>query len=79
MAIAYQYPLKLISPTSPSGGQKSVVVFLLSYGGGLVGGDSVKLGIEIRAGASLSLVTQGHTKIFKSPSPEVVTSQTMTV
>ncbi|KAL3957787.1 hypothetical protein ACCO45_008365 [Purpureocillium lilacinum] len=42
-AIAYQYPLKLISPTSPSGGQKSVVVFLFP------------------------------------PSPEVVTSQTMTV
>ena len=77
--IVYQYPLKLISPTSASGGQKSVLVFLLSYGGGLVGGDSVNLSIDIRAGASLSLVTQGHTKIFKSPSPEVVTSQDLHV
>ncbi|KAJ6438605.1 urease accessory protein UreD [Purpureocillium lavendulum] len=77
--IVYQYPLKLISPTSATGGQKSVLVFLLSYGGGLVAGDSVNLGIEIRAGASLSIVTQGHTKVFKSPSPEVVTTQNMTV
>ncbi|KJZ80541.1 hypothetical protein HIM_00391 [Hirsutella minnesotensis 3608] len=77
--IVYQYPLKLISPTSPSGGQKSVLVFLLSYGGGLVGGDVVNLTVSIRAGASLSLVTQGHTKIFKSPSADVVTKQTMRV
>ncbi|PNY29714.1 urease accessory protein ureD-like protein [Tolypocladium capitatum] len=77
--IVYQYPLKLISPTSPSGGQKSVLVFLLSYGGGLVGGDSVNLSVDIRPGASLSLITQGHTKIFKSPSPDVVTSQNMHV
>ncbi|KAM4056088.1 ureD urease accessory protein [Hirsutella rhossiliensis] len=78
-SIVYQYPLKLISPTTPSGGQKSVLVFLLSYGGGLVGGDTVSLSVVIRAGASLSLVTQGHTKIFKSPSPNVVTSQVMHV
>ncbi|PHH85657.1 hypothetical protein CDD83_113 [Cordyceps sp. RAO-2017] len=78
-AIVYQYPLKLISPNSPSGGQKSVLVFLLSYGGGLVGGDVVSLSIDIRAGASLSLVTQGHTKIFKSPSADVVTRQDMHV
>ncbi|KIE01788.1 urease accessory protein UreD, partial [Metarhizium majus ARSEF 297] len=78
-SISYQYPLKLISPTSPSGGQKSVLVFLLSYGGGLVAGDSVNLSIHVQPGANLSLVTQGHTKIFKSPSPDVVTSQLMTV
>ncbi|KAF4509655.1 hypothetical protein G6O67_003802 [Ophiocordyceps sinensis] len=78
-SIVYQYPLKLISPTTASSGQKSVLVFLLSYGGGLVGGDAVSLSVVIRAGASLSLVTQGHTKIFKSPSPSVVTSQTMHV
>lgn len=77
-AISYQYPLKLISPTSPTGGQKSVLVFLLSYGGGLVGGDAVNLSIRVQPGANLSLVTQGHTKVFKSPSPDVVTSQLMT-
>lgn len=76
-SIAYQYSLKLISPTSPSSGRKSVLIFLLSYGGGLVGGDAVDLSIDVRAGASLSLVTQGHTKIFKFPSADVVTKQGM--
>lgn len=75
--ITYQYPLKLISPASHSDND-SVLVFLLSYGGGLVGGDAVNLSIVVSPGAKLSLVTQGHTKIFKSPSPEVLTSQTMT-
>lgn len=76
--ISYQYPLKLISP-SPTVAQKSALVFLLSYGGGLVGGDGVNLAIHVRRGSSLSLVTQGHTKIFKSSSPDVVTSQRLQV
>lgn len=76
--ISYQYPLKLISP-SPTVDQKSALVFLLSYGGGLVGGDGVNLSIHARQGSSLSLVTQGHTKVFKSLSPDVVTSQTLQV
>ncbi|KAJ4306259.1 cohesin complex subunit [Collariella sp. IMI 366227] len=74
----YQYPLKLITPMRPSE-TKSALVFLLSYGGGLVGGDKVDLSIDIKAGARLSLATQGHTKIFKSPAPDVVTRQTMRV
>lgn len=77
--ISYQYPLKLISPTSPSGSQKSALVFILSYGGGLVAGDAVDLSVHVQPKASLSLVTQGHTKIFKSPSADVVTSQLMNV
>lgn len=76
--ITYQYPLKLISPT-PSSEHQSVLVFLLSYGGGLVGGDSVNLHVTVEHGARLSLVTQGHTKIFKSASPDIVTSQDLDV
>ncbi|KAI1812243.1 UreD-domain-containing protein [Poronia punctata] len=76
--ITYQYPLKLISP-SPKVDQTSVLVFLLSYGGGLVGGDNVDLSIEVRAGAKLTIVTQGHTKIFPSASLDVVTRQTLRV
>lgn len=76
-AISYQYPLKLISPSS--GNRNSVLVFLLSYGGGLVGGDSINLSIDIRPQARLSLVTQGHTKVFKSATPDIVTRQSMTV
>ncbi|KAI9745539.1 MAG: hypothetical protein M1818_001073 [Claussenomyces sp. TS43310] len=77
-AIAYQYPLKLISP-SPTANQKSVLVFLLSYGGGLVGGDQVSLKVTVKPKARLSIVTQGHTKIFKSASREVVTRQKLDV
>lgn len=76
--MTFQYPLKLISP-SPSASQKSVLVFLLSYGGGLVGGDKVHLTIDVKQKSKLSLVTQGHTKIFKSPSSDVVTQQQLKV
>lgn len=72
----YQYPLKLIAPTRPSQA-KSVLVFLLSYGGGLVGGDQVSLCVDVRESARLALATQGHTKVFKSVAPDAVTRQTM--
>jgi urease accessory protein UreH len=77
-AFTYQYPLKLITPMRPPE-TKSALVFLLSYGGGLVGGDQVNLAIDVKAGAKLSLATQGHTKIFKSASPDIVTRQRMHV
>ncbi|KAG9243185.1 urease accessory protein-like protein UreD [Calycina marina] len=76
--ITSQYPLKLISP-SPQSYQKSVLVFFLTYGGGLVGGDQVHLTIDVKANSKLSIVTQGHTKIFKSPSSDVVTRQQLQV
>lgn len=77
-ALTYQYPLKLISP-SHAADQESTIVFILSYGGGLVGGDQVNLQVTVHEGAKLSLVTQGHTKIFKSPSPDIITRQTLHV
>ncbi|KAJ3511400.1 hypothetical protein NM208_g15436 [Fusarium decemcellulare] len=76
--MTYQYPLKLISP-APSTNQLSTLVFLLSYGGGLVAGDSVNLSIHVRQQAKLSIATQGHTKVFKSPSPDVTTKQSLDV
>ncbi|KAI0471621.1 UreD urease accessory protein-domain-containing protein [Xylariaceae sp. FL0804] len=77
-SITYQYPLKLISP-SLSAEQGSVLVFLLSYGGGLVGGDQVKLTVDVQPRARLSIVTQGHTKVFQSITPDIVTSQKLQV
>ncbi|KAK8100902.1 urease accessory protein ureD-like [Apiospora kogelbergensis] len=77
-SITYQYPLKLISPTVKAT-QQSVVVFLLSYGGGLVGGDQVNLRIDIQSLARLSIVTQGHTKIFKPAIPGTITRQKLSV
>ncbi|KAH6892146.1 UreD urease accessory protein-domain-containing protein [Thelonectria olida] len=76
--MTYQYPLKLIAPT-PTGEQPSVLVFLLSYGGGLVAGDQVNLSINVRAGSKLSIATQGHTKIFKTPSTDIMTRQNLNV
>ncbi|KAJ9134653.1 UreD-domain-containing protein [Pleurostoma richardsiae] len=76
--MSYQYPLKLISPPR-SHDQKSVLVFLLSYGGGLVGGDAINLAMDLHRGARLSVVTQGHTKVFKSATPDIVTRQTLHV
>ena len=74
----YQYPLKLVAPSRPFE-TKSVLVFLLSYGGGLVGGDSITLSIRVLEEARLSIVTQGNTKIFKSASRDVVTRQALDV
>ncbi|KAB5563052.1 UreD urease accessory protein-domain-containing protein [Coniochaeta sp. 2T2.1] len=76
--ITYQYPLKLITPSKPSENE-SVLVFLLSYGGGLIGGDSVHLSIDVQPNAKLSILTQGHTKIFNSSSRDIVTRQTLAV
>jgi urease accessory protein UreH len=77
--ISYQYPLKLISPPRNHQQDKAVLVFLLSYGGGLIGGDTVNLTIDVQHDARLCIVTQGHTKIFKSPTTDIVTRQTLNV
>jgi urease accessory protein len=79
----YQYPLKLIAPdpyTSPGSSHHTVTsVFLLTYGGGLVGGDKISLNVTLEENTRLVLVTQGSTKIFKSPARSVVSAQTLNV
>ena len=50
------YPLKLLSPRSKE--DSVAIVYVLSYGGGLVGGDEVELEVEVREGASLMLLSQ---------------------
>jgi len=54
--LSYTYPLKLLSPTSPE--HPVAIVYVLSYGGGLVGGDEVGLEVAVREGASLMLLSQ---------------------
>ncbi|KAI1619951.1 urease accessory protein [Exophiala viscosa] len=78
---SYQYPLKLIAP-KPHTAQDDkhvTVAFLLTYGGGLVGGDQVNLKIELQDATRLCLLTQGSTKIFKSAERSVVSKQTLDV
>ncbi len=81
--LTYQYPLKLIAPDShraPNEHQDPVtVIFVLTYGGGLVGGDKVKLRVDLADATKLVLLTQGSTKIFKSPSRNVASGQTLSV
>lgn len=44
-----------------------------------MGGDIVTLSIHVGQGSKLSVVTQGHTKIFKSASADIVTRQNLDV
>lgn len=87
-SISYQYPLKLVAPDPlppPSHGSientPSLIhtVFLLTYGGGIVAGDAINLKVDLDSHTRLILLTQGSTKIFKTPSPDLVSLQYMTV
>jgi urease accessory protein len=81
--VSYQYPLKLISPSTShvSDDQSHVVhtVYLLSYGGGLVAGDEINLKIILETNTRLVLLTQGSTKLFKAPGRHVLSKQCTTV
>lgn len=58
--LSSKYPLKLLSPWTP---QKNVaIVYALTYGGGLVGGDQVYLTVDVSLGAILVLLTQASQK-----------------
>ena len=60
-ALQASYPLKLICPTSRQ--IRSLgAVYLLSYGGGLVGGDNINVNISVDSELSLLALTQGSTK-----------------
>ncbi|KAF2011382.1 UreD-domain-containing protein [Aaosphaeria arxii CBS 175.79] len=90
--VSYQYPLKLVAPdplalpsdektenaTDPS---PSLIhtVFLLTYGGGIVAGDVINLSVSLESKTRLILLTQGSTKIFKTPDPNLVSRQCMNV
>jgi urease accessory protein len=76
--ITYSYPLKLISPSPLNYGSTTVhTLFLLTYGGGLVAGDTVDLNVTLEPDTRLILLTQGSTKIFKTPDASVVSLQRM--
>lgn len=62
------YPLKLLSPrvTHDSG---IALVYILSYGGGLVGGDCIKLSVDVGSGTSLMLLSQVSSEYNDWPAP----------
>ncbi|KAI9299748.1 UreD urease accessory protein-domain-containing protein [Cunninghamella echinulata] len=67
-----QYPLKFI-PTKGHA-DRLAVVYMISYGGGIVSGDQFQVQIDILPKAILLLLTQGNTKIFKDPSSTATTT-----
>lgn len=81
--VNYQYPLKLVSPAplkSEDDANALVhTVYLLTYGGGLVAGDTIDLHVILETTTRLILLTQGSTKLFKAPSRDVLSRQCMTV
>jgi urease accessory protein len=85
---SYQYPLKLIAPTplshvltTSSSDLETLIhtIYLLTYGGGLVAGDAINLTIQLAATTRLILLTQGSTKIFKSPGLGTISKQSLIV
>ncbi|KAL4937707.1 hypothetical protein BDV06DRAFT_202382 [Aspergillus oleicola] len=52
---------------------------MMSYGGGLVTGDSVDLKVTVKPKARLALLTQGSTKVYKTPSRSIYSCQNLTV
>ena len=54
--LAYRYPLKLLSPRMQQEGVG--VVYMMTYGGGLVGGDHISLSIKIEHNVRLVLLSQ---------------------
>jgi len=78
--LTYSYPLKLISPAPLTHDSRSIqTLFLLTYGGGLVAGDVIDLNITLEPKTRLILLTQGSTKIFKTPDQNLLSIQRMTI
>ncbi|KAG2369452.1 UreD-domain-containing protein [Suillus spraguei] len=62
--LSSSYPLKLLSPRVSEYGV--AIVYVMSYGGGLVGGDCMQLIVEVGKECKLLLLSQGSTKVFKT-------------
>ncbi|RIA92973.1 UreD urease accessory protein [Glomus cerebriforme] len=57
------YPIKLLTPKVHS--PYLAAAYIITYGGGMVSGDSVSLSVETHPNVNLMLLTQGSTKIYK--------------
>ena len=62
------YPLKLLSPRIVQ--NKVAVVYVLTYGGGLVGGDQLQLCVDVQDDAVLVLLSQ--VRVPSPPSPTLL-------
>jgi urease accessory protein len=56
-------PLKFLNPRNAGG---SAWAYVATYGGGLVGGDQVRIDVEVGPQASALISTQASTKVYRS-------------
>ncbi|XP_058001681.1 urease accessory protein D isoform X2 [Hevea brasiliensis] len=62
-----KYPLKFIIPTKVGPSKSDAVwIYTLTYGGGIVSGDSISSEFNIGDGCTTVLTTQASTKVYKS-------------
>ncbi|KAI8835341.1 UreD urease accessory protein-domain-containing protein [Chytridium lagenaria] len=73
--LAFTFPLRLISPSPHPSAPLHRSVYMLSYGGGLLANDEISLKVRVKGKCSLSILTQGTTKVFKIPSTSSQTSR----
>lgn len=57
-------PVRLLAPRTTG---TAKCVYVATYGGGLVGGDSIHMTIEVARGARALITSQASTKIYRSP------------
>ncbi|KAJ3094102.1 hypothetical protein HK100_006277 [Physocladia obscura] len=68
-ALSFAYPLRLISASAHPANRRHRSVYVLGHGGGVLQTDHTRLSVRVAGrGASLALLTQGNTKIYKSNS-----------
>ncbi|KAJ1547401.1 hypothetical protein HK405_005957, partial [Cladochytrium tenue] len=93
--LAFAYPLRLVSPGGDggggggNGGRKTEAakaaasahrdVYVLNHGGGLLGGDRIALRVRLDGGCSVSLLTQGSTKVYRARPAAVAPQSTTTM
>jgi urease accessory protein len=63
-------PLRFLRPVHP--GCNAAVVCLVSFGGGLVGGDAIDLDVRVEEGAVLVVFTQSSTKVFRGAAAQTL-------
>jgi urease accessory protein len=65
--VAHRNPMRLL-PMRPAEAERagSAQCALGSYGGGVLGGDTLELRLRCGAGAALTLTTQASTKVYRA-------------
>ncbi|EPS69074.1 hypothetical protein M569_05694, partial [Genlisea aurea] len=62
-----KYPFKFIVPNKVGPSETDAVwIYLLTYGGGIVSGDSIAYDVSVGDGCTAVLTTQSSTKVYKS-------------